>query len=691
MNFKQISLPLSIRTTNANPIDVFFTPVLADATSYDVAVGFFSTQWIRDAAEGIARFAVNGGKARWVVSPRISEEDYSSISCTPEVLSSLDINELAIKSFHFLYNELRSNTRTILAWLIKDGILSFKIGIPQNELSGMFHAKMGIFRDSSENGIGFSGSYNLTGNAKTNWEKIDIFCDWKSEESKQRVDEIGKEFNEIWEGKDPNLAVYEPSDEALKPFLAETQRSNRPYRTKSSCDAFSLPEGYELREYQEKAINAWIENDGAGFFSMATGSGKTITALATAARVANFALSNKKPQLIVITVPYQHLAEQWAVEAKLFGFTPLLCYGGAAKWNTSATRIINELYSGARGIAFFIAVNDTFVSKGFQKLISGLHRQLFLISDEAHSLGSNVYRSSLPRDARFRLGLSATPVRHGDEEGSLALENFFGKIVFEFSLKDAIDNGYLCKYRYYPVLCTLNSDEMEEYKDISTRIGKEFARSGVSIEDCSDGLRFLLIARARLITRIASKISNLRQILSDLKDSSYNLIYCGDTTSENGRHVEQVTALLGNELGMRVHKFTSDESSLQRKELLDLFSSGEIQALVAIRCLDEGVDIPRTETAFILASSVNPRQYIQRRGRVLRKAPGKKLATIYDFVAVPNIEGIMSLDSNSLSIEKGLIRREIQRINEFAELSINPGESLERLSKIKDYFNLLDL
>lgn len=685
MSFDELKLPLSIKTTSANPVDAFFNPVLASAKTYDVAVGFFTSQWVRDAAEGIAQFALNSGRARWIISPILSAEDRDSI-CT----SSEGVEELVIKSFEALYEELRSNTRTILAWLIKDEILSFQIGVPQNKLSGMLHAKMGVFSDSAGNQIGFSGSYNLTGNAATNWEKIDIYCDWKSSESSQRIDEIKAEFAEMWSGNDPNLAVFKPSDNALKPFLVEAKQTKRPYKVPTFRQRYAVPDGFELRDYQNEAIENWLGNDGAGFLSMATGAGKTITALSAAARIANFATDNNKPHLIIVTAPYQHLAEQWAEEAKRFGFDPLLCYGGSAKWLASATRVINELKLGVRKIAFFISVNDTFASKKFQITIDGLQRQLLLIADEAHSLGAKHYRTALPEDARFRLGLSATPVRHGDEEGTQALEDYFGKVVYEFSLEDAINSGFLCKYKYIPVLCPLSKDEMEEYKDISTKIGKEFARSGKCSDEYSNTLRYLLIERARLITRVSSKISKLWELISEIPDSSYNLVYCGDTKDQDVRQVDKVTSLLGNELDMRVHTFTSSESMADRKRLLHSFSTGEIQTLVAIRCLDEGVDVPRTERAFILASSVNPRQYIQRRGRVLRKAKGKSLATIYDFVAIPNLDEMASVDSQSLAIEKGLLRRELERINEFAFSSINPGEALEILRKTRERLHLLD-
>ena len=696
MDFTSLPLPLSIKTTRTNPISNFFVPVLQRANHYDVAVGYFSSAWIRDTAEGIAQFACNSGKARWVISPILSPEDYETLRDASGKIDYSKADDLAGCSFKELLDALKGETRRVIAWLVRDGIMEFRIGVPTNKLSGILHAKTGVFSDSHGNRIGFSGSYNLTSAAATNWETIEVYCSWQSQEAEKRIQEIEADFIEIWNDNDDNLEVFSPSEKALEPFIRETEHSARPYvQPKKAKQQIQIPSHFlqdgKLRPYQQDAIRAWFEHEGKGTFSMATGSGKTVTALAAAARLANHAIEQTQPLLIIITVPYQHLADQWAVEVKSFHFDPIVCYGGTQRWLQKAQRCVTEISGSIASLGVFIAVNDTFASPPFQDLLSSTRRNILLIADEMHNLGASMYRKALPENVRFRLGLSATPIRHGDEQGSKALEAYFGETVYEFTLEEAIERGFLCRYFYHPVLAPLNNEEMLEYKDLSARIAKTYATESADFDGPSDRLRALLIERARLIANVQDKRVKLKQLLKRRADSAYNLVYCGDASDSDGRQVEKVMRLIGNEIGMRTRKFTAEENAAQRRELIDCFTNKEIQVLIAIRCLDEGVDVPHTETAYILASSTNPRQYIQRRGRVLRRAPKKETATIYDFIAVPDLDELERTHADALKMERHLVRNELQRVSEFAALAINQGEALRILRGIKQRLHLMDM
>ena len=661
-----------------------------------MAVGFFSSAWVRDAATGIAKFAAHGGKARWIISPILSKGDMEAITSGVHNLDSAWIEGLIQGSFDSLFKALTEDVRKTISWLIYDGLLEIKVGIPKNHLSGMLHAKMGVFQDETGNRVGFSGSYNLTGQASSNWEVIDIFCDWRSEESLARVDSIDEDFNVMWLGADPNLSIHRPNKAALEPFVREASSSDRPY-LKHKLKQFDLPqipdkflEEGQLRDYQRNAIANWFSANGRGILAMATGSGKTVTALSAATKLLHHAINSESKLIIIVAAPYQHLAEQWADEAREFGYGPILCYGGTGRWAKQAQSALTEFRSGTRNFVMLIAVNATFASSQFQSTIKGTKEWMLLIADEMHNLGAQSYLASLPDKVKFRLGLSATPIRHGDEEGTLGLEKYFGKSVFEFTLGEAITRGFLCEYYYYPVLCELNDSEMEKYRELSIKISKVFAKENAASNDMSHYLQTLLIERARLLGGIRSKTNNLRAIISDKGPTPFNLVYCSDTSTNGVRQVDEVVSILGKSLKIRTHKFTADEKPKERKDLINRFANEDIQALIAIRCLDEGVDVPRTETAYILASSSNPRQYIQRRGRVLRKAPGKKYAHIYDFIAVPDYEKLNAADTSALKIERGLVSKELQRVNEFVELSLNPGVAIEALRTIKKKLNLLD-
>jgi superfamily II DNA or RNA helicase len=247
--------------------------------------------------------------------------------------------------------------------------------------------------------------------------------------------------------------------------------------------------------------------------------------------------------------------------------------------------------------------------------------------------------------------------------------------VLEFGLKEAIEHGFLCQYYYHPVIVPLTEDEMSAYKELSLRIARAYASEGGDDDGPSDRVKKLLIERARLVGKAENKMVKLLPLLEERRTSQFNLVYCGDAKDGGDRQVDRVLRLIGTRLGMRANRFTAEETPAERQEVLRDFVSGRLQALVAIRCLDEGVDVPRTETAYILASSTNPRQFIQRRGRVLRRAPGKRTATIYDFITVPDLDDLSHGDSAAFNIERNLVRRELIRVNEFAELALNRGEA----------------
>lgn len=698
MSFKSIPIPFQVNTTTGDPVDLFFNPLLRLAKTYDVAVGYFSTAWIRDAANGIASLAVKGGRSRWVISPALSKQDWDLLSsCSSESERSEVIASAAIANVRELQRALEDETRVALAWLIRDGVVNLKIAVPKNKLSGIFHAKIGVFTDSENNKVAFSGSYNLTGAAGTNWETLDIFLGWNFDDSK-RVQAREEQFESVWGGKDPNLSIYEPTDAVVAQFIEITEHTRRPYQLPGKVGErgdsspwipkYLLDANGKLRSHQEAGIEAWFKANGRGIFQMATGSGKTVAALAVATKLSALARSKKSQLVIIVAVPYKHLAEQWQREAAAFGFDPLICYESFEAWAPHLHRKLTGLRLGTEDFAFFITANATFCSERFQSLLTGVESPLLFVADEMHNMGGERIRTMLPANAAFRLGLSATPDRHNDDEGTAVIRDYFGDTVANYGLAQAIKDGTLTRYFYHPILVEFSADEMDEYVDLSARIARQMARGAGDNDDSNDALKFLLIERSRLIGSAEGKIPALKSLLMERRDSMFNLIYCGDVISDGERSVDAVLNMVGNTLGMRANRFTSSESNLERRDILGRFGSGEIQALVAIRCLDEGVDVPRTETAYILASSLNPRQFIQRRGRVLRRAPGKEYAHIYDFIVVPPVGA--TLNDAAFNSERTLMRRELSRVDEFASSSENAGDALRALRAIKIRLNLLD-
>jgi len=448
------------------------------------------------------------------------------------------------------------------------------------------------------------------------------------------------------------------------------------------------PVNIKLRDYQKKAINNWIKNNGYGIWAMATGSGKTITALACI----TYLFSKIKIVPLIIVVPYMHLVEQWADESNNFDITFIKCNSNYGNWENKLNKAItSNLYS--KKIISILTTTATYKTKRFQKQIKKLD-DILLIVDEVHNFGAKDIRNHYIKNSRFRLGLSATPKRYMDDEGSQAIIDYFGDVIYSYSLKDAIQNGNLTPYYYYPIFVNLTKDEEEEYFELSKKIGR-MLNYGYEIDDPNSSLKILLLKRARILASASNKIDALKKLLESEKliHSKRNLFYTASSIERDDgfelRMVDKIVYLL-RDMGMQVDKFTADENKDERKYLIDKLSNNLIDGLVAIRCLDEGVDIPSVERAFILSSSSNPKEFIQRRGRVLRqsKATGKKYASIYDFIVIPNIE---NENISFFNMERKYLEKELNRFVEFAELAENRYEIEDEIFELKKRYNLLHI
>ena len=313
----------------------------------------------------------------------------------------------------------------------------------------------------------------------------------------------------------------------------------------------------------------------------------------------------------------------------------------------------------------------------FQAELNKIEGHFLVVADEAHNLGSTTYLEALPENANYRLALSATPDRHNDKSGTEALYEYFGAPAIEFTLEEAIKEGFLCSYEYYPHLCLLSESEYEEYLDLSESIAAEAEKSKKKGERTKEHVR-LLGKRTDLIAGVESKLDRLEELMTIQRENggvSHTLVYCGSRRGENSeRHIERTVKLIGK-LGIKARKFTAEESLDERREILSLFAKGELEAIAAIKCLDEGVDVPATRVAYILASTTNPREYIQRRGRVLRRAEGKDVAIIHDFLVAPPPRKYR---------EDDMVERELERASEFAYLALNKSECNDVLKKLAE-------
>lgn len=474
------------------------------------------------------------------------------------------------------------------------------------------------------------------------------------------------------------------------------------------ANEFSRPDWVEERPYQRTAIQAWAEAGGQGILNMATGTGKTVTSLLAAAHVKE---TIDGRLALVIAVPYQHLVEQWADDVRDFGSKPIMAFESRKQWQEPFERQILEFNNEYRDSFVVVTTHKTFASEPFQQIIERISgTEQMLIADEVHHLGAPNLRKSLPQSVPLRLGLSATPERWYDDRGTKVLFRYFGDgIVYEYSLQRAIKNGSLCEYYYVPHIVELTADEEEEYLRLSKKIARLASRmdEGLGDADLQDepGLKAALFKRARLLGTADRKLERLVSLVQQEGSVRHTLVYCGDGSVEDDladrtkRHVDATVETLRLDLDIRARRFTARESQSERQELLDRFATGELEALVAIRCLDEGVDVPSTKTAYILASSSNPRQFVQRRGRILRPDDNKPYAVIHDFVVAPPKRAFMDENSDEFSSERSLIRKELQRVNLFADAARNHPDAdvdgivtgSQSLQELKQKYNLRQL
>ncbi|WP_222913475.1 DEAD/DEAH box helicase family protein [Natrinema sp. SYSU A 869] len=465
--------------------------------------------------------------------------------------------------------------------------------------------------------------------------------------------------------------------------------------------ALEPPDWVEPRAYQRTAIQRWVDADGQGILNMATGTGKTITALLSATQVVN---SLDKGLFLVIAVPYQHLVDQWTEELEAFGVSPVLAYQSRADWQPRLERELLEFNHGSRSLCVVVTTHRTLSMDPAQRTLQRATGPMMIIGDEVHHLGAEQMRKGLSQAFNFRLGLSATPERWYDESGTLALRQYFGETVFEYGLSQAIDAAALCEYYYVPHIVELTAEEIEEYRRLTAKVGRLSASSSddVALED-NPALQQTLFKRARLIGTARRKLDILVDLLEQESGVSHTLVYCSDgsTGVESGtgeRHVDATTDRLRTMPGLTVERFTARESQPERERLLERFDAGEIDVLTSIRCLDEGVDVPATRSAYILASTSNPRQYVQRRGRILRTHPGKEFAVIHDFITVPSVNGRPAfLSGNEYEAERRLLESELERVSTFADAARNhPDADIDgvlttdgSLQRLKRQYDLL--
>jgi len=609
-----------------------------------------------------------------------------------------------------------------LSWLIATKKLEFIAIAPIQRRVGIAHQKFGVFKDENNNKVAFSGSINFSSTALfNNIEAISCYKSWITAGSDaERVQYYESLFNKVWDGKHESARIVplekvkiiirdqfkaesldsllDEEAELLSDVIAETSIPSsliskvgklKRKLTKGKANRPSFPAGSDEREYQSIAIRQWIENSYKGLFEMATGTGKTITGLRASVKL----FEDLESLVVVVLVPTISLAEQWIEEVTKFGFVEsILVSSTNPSWDLALQGGLNSFKLKTINHLVVISTYDSYKSKRFQEFHAKFPAHTMLLADEAHSMGAPEILNKLPYNIQYRLALSATPHRHFDDSGTQKFLEFFNASIrstYEFPMKQAIASRFLCQYRLKPHFAELTEEEYMHYYALTKKISQRAHINKNKFVDTDVHLERMLQERRKLLNKASSKKEIVGDIIDAMKKQGeihHTLIYCpeGNDESEDNRIIDDLGKYLAFEKGIRIAPFTGNTPPEKRAQLLKEFDEGKIQCLLAMKCLDEGVDVRRTETAIFVSSSTNPRQYIQRRGRVLRVHPDKPIAFLHDIIAVP--PKIELDDEKAKEIDKVILSQEFRRYKEFAEDALNYVEAISPVKEIcKDY------
>lgn len=699
MSFKDLKLKPCYDSREDDILNSFYIPVLSNAKQYLRLCGFFSSTSLAIASKGISKLIENNGQMKIVTSPKLTKEDVNAI-LEGYKKSGDAIEEKMIKELDNFENEIIRDHVRALAWMIAHKKLDIKIVVIRDDednlldyknviRKGIFHQKVGILKDEHGNMISFSGSINETASGwLENIEEFKVFRSWIKGEFPYLLSDLEK-FKKYWLGSIRKIEVMRIPTAVRKKFIqiAPPDISElrliekiRPAISKSRGFFVLHKKEVSLREYQKEAVNSWIKNNYKGIIEMATGTGKTYVAIHCIKEL----LKKERRLCVIIVVPTTHLVTQWKRDMEEFEFKNVIgVFGNHLSWKRDLAMKIDDFNLEYIDDLIIITTYDTFSSEKFIRTIESIKRgSIFLIADEVHSVGSPQRSKGLLPLYKYRLGLSATPERWYDPEGTKRTIQFFNSIVFRYTLKDAIRDGWLSPYKYYPIFVELEDDELNEY----IKMTKKISRLYHSVEDKvkrEEILQKFYILRSNILKSAKGKMKKFEELIKELKENDqieYCLIYCSASSSRQMSCVQKIL----NKYDILHHKFTALETIKEREKILELFKEGKYKALVSMRCLDEGVNIPSIKIAIILASTTNPREFIQRRGRILRKVLGK-IAEIYDFIVVPTFDP--DRNSEYFEIERKILRdREIPRYMEFANAALNSGDAIRKIKILREKY-----
>lgn len=697
-NFKRLNLKSSYETGKDDLIDEFYAPVLRCAISYDRIAGFFSSSCLAIAAKGIAGFITNQGKMRLIACPRLDSKDVEileKVSDDPTKFLEEKIN----LEFENIEDGFQNNHIMALGWMVANGYLEIRIALvnfkgkfyteKQIEQTGIFHQKVGILTDAEGNKISFSGSINETASGWiNNVEEFKVFKSW-NEENKYLMDDESK-FQEFWENNRANVHTYSLPESVKKKLIEKSKEFEieqllvKHYKKymiqRKSVDALNL------FFYQKEAVKKWRNNAYKLLFQMATGTGKTRTALGC---MAELMLSSEK-LIVIVSCPQGTLSLQWKdeIETLSLRFEKKLIIDGTNKnWKADLQEVILRVSTGFYNTVVVFTTHTTSSKNAFTETINKSSDKIkyLFVGDEAHGLGASESKKALLQRYNYRVGLSATPSRWFDESGTQTLDNYFGNDSFEFTINDALTTinpatgkTFLVPYKYNLEFVDLTEDELTQYQKISLEV-KKLSNFSKKSDEYADRMEQLLFKRANIIKDAENKYYKLDEIISHIEEIQDLIIFVAPEQKERVMTLLYKKRIAAHEFTQAVGATPEEkyDGLTERQHIIKCFKAGYYKVLVAIKCLDEGIDIPSARNAILMASSTNPREYVQRIGRVIRQAPGKNDAKIWDITIRPCADKLAVPELQEF--EKKICEKEKARIYDISENAKNNVEALKIL------------
>lgn len=698
MSFKEIEIKRSYDSSSDDLIEDFYIPILKEAVSYKRVAGFFSSTILNGAMKGFYEIAKKRGKVELIISPKLSSEDVSFLSKNNRDLEN-ELGSILLKEIEFSKSEFENDCKKLLGYMLYNDLLEIKIAILKKDSGeipgfnqipeiGMFHQKFGILEDQNQNEISFSGSINesISGWAN-NIEEFKVFKSWEESEYDYFKLDLNR-FDMYWNNKMSNVEVIN-LPVAVKNKILESREEIDSLENLSLArfcrKKEKVKKDISLFSYQKEALDKFMTSNNKMILEMATGTGKTRTAIACI----NELLKAETRMLIVISTPQSLLSLQWKDEIKKLEIKVDLEIIVSAINNSWRNKLQTACFQLNNRVIDSIIVYTTHMSSSksdFINIIKTLQQDIkvFFIGDEVHGLGAKQMRIALDERYDYRLGLSATPNRWFDEDGTDLLIDYFGNTNFEFTLKNALTEinpitkkTFLTPYYYYPVAVELNDIELDEY----IKLTKQLLKISGADEDKKESLiKGILNKRSDILKNASKKIDALEKILENLEKIEDIIIFTSPNSFEKIENLLNKKEILYNIItqkqGAKPEKKYGNLS--ERSYIIKHFSERNYKVLLAMKCLDEGIDIPSARIGILYSNTTNPREYIQRIGRVIRRAPEKTEAYIFDFIIVPNLNNSLELKEH----EKKIFEKEFKRAEYIAENAINQIDAITQLITI---------